>query len=288
MSRRGAVVAFLAVLVAAGGGLAAWLQDSSGGTSAPVTTAVSTVPAPPVTLRVIFPEGFTRREMAARVAAVRSIAIAKRHVTPLLTSTGYRAVTARVLPPIGFRKDAKGNIEGFLFPATYEFTAQTTAKQLVAKQLAAFKARFATVNLRYARSKNLTAYDVLIIASMIEREAVVPAERSLIAAVIYNRLHRRMPLGIDATIRYGLNIPGTKSLTKAALASSSRYNTRRFPGLPPTPIANPGLASIRAAAHPARVGFLYFVRKPDKKHHFFTADENEFLRKVCEYGFGCK
>jgi UPF0755 protein len=288
MSRRGAVVALLAVIVAAGGGLAAWLQDSAGGTSAPATTATSTIAAPPVTLRIIFPEGFTRRQMVARVGAVRSIAIRKRHVTPVLTSAGYRAVTTRALPPIGFRKDANGNIEGFLFPATYEFTWQTTAKHLVAEQLAAFKERFATVNLRYARSKNLTPYDVLIIASMIEKEAVVPAERSLIAAVIYNRLHRRVPLGIDATIRYGLNIPGTKSLTKAALASSSPYNTRRFPGLPPTPIANPGIASIRAAAHPARVAYLYFVRKPDKKHHFFTADENEFLRKVCEYGFGCK
>jgi UPF0755 protein len=115
----------------------------------------------------------------------------------------------------------------------------------------------------------------------------VPSERPLIAAVIYNRLHARMPLGIDATIRYGLDIPGTESLTKAALRSSSPYNTRRFPGLPPTPISNPGIASIRAAAHPARVGYLYFVRKPDKKHHFFTADEDTFLRKVCEYGFGC-
>jgi UPF0755 protein len=288
MSRRGSIVVLAAVLAAAGGGLAAWLQDSSGGTTAPVTTATTTTPVAPVTLRIIFPEGFTRREMVARVGAVRAIAIRKRGVTPKLTSSAYRALTSRVFPPIGFRKDAKGHIEGFLFPATYEFTPKTTATQLVAEQLAAFKERFATVGLRYARSKNLTAYDVLIIASMIEKEAVVPAERRLIAAVIYNRLHARMPLGIDATIRYGLNIPGTKSLTKAALASSSPYNTRRFPGLPPTPIANPGIASIRAAAHPARVRYLYFVRKPDKKHHFFTANENEFLRKVCEYGFGCK
>ncbi|TML68340.1 MAG: endolytic transglycosylase MltG [Actinobacteria bacterium] len=288
MSRRGAIVAVGAVVIAAGGGLAAWLQDSSGGTTTPATTATTTAPAPPVTLRIIFPEGFTRREMVARVVAVRAIAIRKRHVTPRLTASSYHAVTARVLPPIGFRKLARGRIEGFLFPATYDFTAQTTAKQLVAEQLAAFKQRFGTVNLRYARSKNLTSYDVLIIASMIEKEAVVPSERRLIAAVIYNRLHHRMPLGIDATIRYGLNIPGTKSLTKAALASSSPYNTRRFPGLPPTPIANPGLASIRAAAHPTHVDYLYFVRKPDKKHHFFTADENEFLRKVCQYGFGCK
>src|SRR5207237_1501796 len=104
-------------------------------------------------------------------------------------------------------------------------------------------------------------------------------------AVIYNRLHAKMPLGIDATIRYGLDIPGTESLTKAALASSSPYNTRRFRGLPPTPIANPGLASIRAAAHPAHVDYLYFVRKPDKKHHFFTASVTAFDRYKAAHGY---
>jgi peptidoglycan lytic transglycosylase G len=285
--RRGSIVAGVVVLAAAGAGLAAWLQDSSGGTSDPVTTALPTVPAP-VTLRIIFPEGFTRQEMIDRVGAVRDIAVEKRHVTPVLTAAGYRTVTARALPPVGFRKNAKGRIEGFLFPATYTFTPQTTSRHLVAEQIATFKERFARVDMRYARSKNLTPYDVLIIASMIEKEAVVPAERRLIAAVIYNRLHRRMPLGIDATIRYGLDIPGTESLTKAALRSSNPYNTRRFPGLPPTPISNPGLASLQAAAHPAHVGYLYFVRKPDKRHHFFTASESEFLRKVCEYGFGCR
>jgi len=219
---------------------------------------------------------------------VHDIAVAKRHVTPKLTAAGYAAVTARALPPIGFRKDAKGHIEGFLFPATYTFTPQTTPRRFVAEQLATFKERFARVNLRYARSKNLTPYDVLIIASMIEKEAVVPAERRLIAAVVYNRLHRRMPLQIDATTRYGLNIPGTKPLTKAALESDNPYNTRKVPGLPPTPISNPGLASIQAAAHPARVDYLYFVRKPDKRHHYFTASETEFLHKACEYGFGCR
>jgi UPF0755 protein len=276
-------------MVAAGGGLAAWLQDSRGSTaSSTTTTAQATTRPKPVTLRIIFPEGFTRAEMVARVGAVREIAKRKRHVTPRLTASGYRAVTARALPPTGFRKLAKGHIEGFLFPATYTFTPQTTARQLAAQQLRTFKERFASVNLRYARSKNLTPYDVLIIASMIEKEAVVPAERKLIAAVIYNRLHRRMPLGIDATIRYGLDIPGTQSLTKSALASSSPYNTRRFPGLPPTPIANPGLASIEAAAHPGRVSYLYFVRKPDKRHHYFTASETDFLHKVCQYGYGCR
>ena len=105
--------------------------------------------------------------------------------------------------------------------------------------------------------------------------------------MIYNRLRNRMPLGIDATIRYGLGIPGTESLTKAALRSDSPYNSRRFPGLPPTPIANPGLASLRAAAHPAKVDYLYYVRIPGTKRHFFTASESAFLRKVCEFGYAC-
>ena len=122
---------------------------------------------------------------------------------------------------------------------------------------------------------------------MVERETVVPPERRLVAAVIYNRLEQGMPLGIDATLRYGLGIQGTRPLTKAQLASNTPYNTRRFQGLPPTPIGNPGLASIRAAARPAGVDYLYYVRKPDRIHHFFTADEEEFCRKAREYGYSC-
>jgi UPF0755 protein len=105
--------------------------------------------------------------------------------------------------------------------------------------------------------------------------------------VIYNRLRLGMPLGIDATLRYGRNVPGTEPLKQSDIESNDPYNTRRRLGLPPTPISNPGLASIRAAARPARVGYLFFVRKPDGVHHFFTASEAEFLRKKCAFGFGC-
>ena len=226
--------------------------------------------------------------MADRVAAVRGIAIRKRGVTPRLTREGYLRAVDRAVAPPRFRKDVtRDSLEGFLFPASYEFTQKTTAPELVADQLAAFRDRFSTVDLAYARSKNLTPYDVLIIASMIEKETAIPRERRLVSAVIYNRLRHRMPLGIDATIRYGLDIPGTKSLTKEALRSPSPFNTRIHAGLPPTPIANPGLASIRAAANPARVDYLYYVRKPKSLSHYFTADEHEFLRKVCEYGYAC-
>ena len=128
---------------------------------------------------------------------------------------------------------------------------------------------------------------MLTIASIVERETRAPAERKLVAAVVYNRLERGMPLAIDATIRYGLGIEGTRPIKSSHLRSSSPYNTHRFKGLPPTPIANPGLASMRAAAKPAAVDYLYYVRKPDGVHHFFTADEQEFCEKAREYGYGC-
>ena len=278
----------LAVVALVGVGAFAAAAWVGGDDQAPTPTV--TAPPPLARLTIIFPEGFTIREMADRVAAVRRIAIAKRGVTPRLTRDGYLRAVSRTLAPSRFRGDVqRDSLEGFLFPASYEFTQKTTAPELVADQLRAFRQRFRGVDLAYARSKNLTPYDILIIASMIEKETAVPSERRLVAAVIYNRLRNRMPLGIDATIRYGLDIPGTQSLTKQALRSDSPYNTRLRPGLPPTPIANPGLASLRAAANPARnVDYLYYVRKPKSLSHYFTANESDFLRKVCEYGYACK
>jgi UPF0755 protein len=152
-------------------------------------------------------------------------------------------------------------------------------------QLETFAEKWAQVNLRYARSKNLTPYDVLIIASMVEKEARARTERSLVAAVIYNRLHARMRLEIDATIRYGLDVPGTESLHESQLHDPTPYNTRLHAGLPPTPIANPGLASIQAAAHPAKVDYLFYVRKPDKVHHFFTASLTAFQNYANAHGY---
>jgi UPF0755 protein len=269
-------------------GLALWLGVSALGDSGgeeDVPPATTAAPAAPV-LRIIFPEGFTRDQMAARVGEVRNIAKERRKITPKLTAKGYRAATEKATIPAQFRKDARG-IEGFLFPATYEFTAKTTAKQLVADQLEFFEQNFAQVDMAFARKKNLTPYDVLIIASMVEKETIAPDERPKVAAVIYNRLKAGMALGIDATIRYGLDVPGTEPLRVSQLESDNPYNTRNRTGLPPTPIANPGLASMQAAAHPADVDFLFFVRKPDKIHHFFTASEAEFFAKACEYGFGC-
>jgi UPF0755 protein len=246
----------------------------------------TTTVAPPPSFRIVFPEGFTRAQMAQRVEDVAKIAERKSGKPVKLSKRAYLAATRALTVPC-FSPKRWTHAEGFLFPATYEFLATTTSKQLVDDQLQAFCDHWRNLNLRYARAKNLTSYDVLSIASMIERETPAPSDRKLVSAVVYNRLHNGMPLGIDATLRYGLDIPATQSILRSQLENPTPYNTRLHKGLPPTPIANPGVASIKAAAHPADVDYLYFVRKPDKVHSFFTASASEFAQYECEHGYGC-
>jgi UPF0755 protein len=175
------------------------------------------------------------------------------------------------------------SLEGFLFPATYELKRGASAEDLVAKQLAAFEDQFAGVDLRQAKDKNLTPYDILVIASMVEREASVAEDRPLIASVIYNRLRLGMPLGIDATIRFATG-NWTEPLKQSELALDSPYNTRNVAGLPPGPIGNPGLDSIEAAAHPAKSDYLFFVVKPcGEGEHVFSETDAEFQEDVARY-----
>src|SRR5262249_8251925 len=153
----GAAVLPVALLLAACGG------GSGGGDSQPATTA-----AAPKVLHIVFPEGFTREEMANRVGAVREIAGEHRPGTPTMTVDGYLAATRSSALPGKFAGDGKRrSLEGFLFPAKYAFYSNETARRFVDRQLAAFRRNFGHVDLGYARSKNLTKYDVLIIASMI-------------------------------------------------------------------------------------------------------------------------
>jgi UPF0755 protein len=271
---RGALVGICAVLVAA-------MAAGCGGTgsAADATTTIRQLRQ----FRILFPEGFTRAQMAARVTAVAKIAEKESHRKVKVSGSGYTAATAkpRTIPGFGGKKLP---VEGFLFPDTYDFDRKSTSAQLVQNQLGEFTSKWSRLNLSYARSKNLTPYDVLTIASMVEGEAQVPSERPLVAAVIYNRLHAHMALGIDATLRYGLHIPPTESLSPY-LESTNPYNTRKFPGLPPTPINNPGMASLEAAADPAHVDYLYFVRKPDHKHHYFTSNYQDFVNHQIQYGY---
>jgi UPF0755 protein len=285
-ARRAAALAVLA----GGLGLAVWLVAAAvGGGGDDAKETKPAVPAAPPVLKIVFPEGFTRADMAKRIKAVNRIAREKRKINPKLSTQAYLVATKSSKLPARFAGDkTRRSLEGFLFPSTYQFAPQTTSRQLVNQQLKAFQDNWEQVDLAYAKSKRLTPYDVLIIASMVEKEVIAPEERGLVAAVIYNRLKAGMRLGIDATVRYGLNVPGTEPLRVSQLESDNPYNTHRHIGLTPTPIANPGLASMQAAAHPADVDYLFFVRKPDKVHHFFTASEDEFYAKACEYGYGCR
>jgi UPF0755 protein len=231
----------------------------------PPTTA-----AEPPPISVTFPEGL-RREDIADILRRRT----KLSPDAYLAATGPSALGERLA---GTSKPT--SLEGFLFPATYLIGTRTTVGDLVRAQLRAYRAAIAGVNYRYARSRNLTRYDVLIIASMVEREVQVPSERALVAGVIYNRLHDGMRLDIDATTRYAIG-SWTKPLTESDLQVDSPYNTRRYAGLPPGPISNPGLASIKAAAHPRSTPYLYFVARADGSgRHYFATTIDEFDRLV--------
>ena len=227
------------------------------------------------TVDVTIPEGRSRREiapLAAKAGLRGSYLEASKRFAGALNPFRYDA-------PSGTR-----SLEGFLFPATYELDVGAPARDLVERQLAAFRDNFAGVNLSRARRRNLTAYDVLIIASMVEREAQLAKERPIIAAVIYNRLKDGTPLGIDATTRYALNKPSGALKQSELDDTSSPYNTRKRAGLPPTPIGNPGLSSIRAAANPANVKFRYFVVKPGTcGEHVFAETIQEHDRNVARY-----
>ncbi len=230
---------------------------------------------PPVVIRTItvtIPEGYTRAQTAeiAKQEGLRG---------------GYEqaSVRSQYLNPAKYGgKDAK-DLEGFLFPDTFELEKHASATNLVQLQLEDFKRRIAGVDMSYARSKNLTTYDVVTIASMVEDEAALESQRKLVAAVIYNRLHEGMPLGIDATTRFATG-NYTEPLTESELAIDSPYNTRTNAGLPPGPINSPGLASIEAAAHPAKVDYLFYVAEPGACNKLaFSSTEAEFNADVERY-----
>jgi uncharacterized YceG family protein len=212
---------------------------------------LTTPPKPAKVTEVTVIPGRTRRQIATLLhqQGVRGSYLAATRHTKLLNLRAYGAPRSL------------DTLEGFLFPSTYQLREPISIPSLVADQLTTFRQQFTTVSMGYARSKNLTPYDVLIIASMVEAESGTAHDRPLIASVIYNRLRIGMPLGIDATIRYAVD-NYTSPLTESQLSSPSPYNTRTHDGLTPTPIDNPSLASIEAAAHPARTSYLYFVAKP--------------------------
>ena len=160
-------------------------------------------------------------------------------------------------------------LEGYLFPDTYYFPPGTPARAAVATMVKRFEQRWRPEWTARADTMQLSRHDLLTLASIVEREAKLPQERPVIAAVYWNRLRRGMLLQADPTVQYALPEYQTRLLNKH-LNVQSRYNTYRYKGLPPGPIGAPGAASLQATLYPANVPYLYFVAHPDGHHEFRT------------------
>lgn len=228
--------------------------------------------------RVTIPEGLRKEQIAALVSAQASFSseefLAAVHVRP----AGFSF--AGELPD-------PASVEGFLFPDTYDIAAKTTAAEMVESMLANFEKRVDPATRDGFASHGLSLYRAVTLASIVEREAVVADERPMIASVFLNRLAQGMKLESDPTVQYALGRQVDGNWWKAPLSAedltlASAFNTYANPGLPPGPIANPGLASLDAVAFPADTPYLYFRALCDGSHrHAFAATYEQHLNNAC-------
>ncbi|HET6870059.1 MAG TPA: endolytic transglycosylase MltG [Solirubrobacteraceae bacterium] len=253
--------------------LAGTYHLQKGMTYGAVLKILTTPPRAAKTTNITITEGRTRAQIndLLRSQGVKGSYFAATRHSPLINFAAYGA--PRHTP----------DLEGFLFPDTYQLVEPIGIPKLVHDQLTTFRQQFGRVNLGYARSKHLSPYDVLIIASLVQGEAATAHDEPLVASVIYNRLRLGMKLQIDATVRYATG-NYTKPISNSQLHDNSRWNTYAHTGLPPTPIDNPGLAALQAAAHPARTNYLFFVAKVcgngssvfESNYKQFQADEAKY------------
>jgi peptidoglycan lytic transglycosylase G len=220
---------------------------------------------------VTFPEGSTLEDFAATLASRTKIGAGK-----FLAAARSGKVRSKYQPK-GVR-----SLEGLLFPSTYDLGKGADALSVLRLLVGTFDSRLSALRSGALGRLGVTPYQATIVASMVEAEARVPAERGKVARVIFNRLEDGTPLGIDATIRYVLG-DDSGELTEQDLAVDSPYNTRLHAGLPPTPIGSPGLASLRAAVDPPAGAWLYYVLKDCRGHHTFSSDYNQFLADKAHY-----
>lgn len=204
---------------------------------------------------VRFPEGGTVEELA-RLLEAEGLAKAE-EVRGL---AGYPSF----LRSLGIEAES---LEGYLFPDTYRFIKGMTTEEMLARMVLRLREQLTPDILARAEARGLTLHQLLTLASIIEKEAVVPQEQPLISAVFWNRLRRAMPLQADPTVQYAVG-KDRRALSRADLQVLSPFNTYRFPGLPPAPIASPGKAAILAAIEPAKAPYLYFVSTGGDRHHF--------------------
>ena len=202
-----------------------------------------------------FPEGGTVEELA-RLLEAEGLAKAE-EVKGL---AGYPSF----LRSLGIEAES---LEGYLFPDTYHFIKRMTTEEMLARMVLRLREQLTPDILARAEARGLTLHQLLTLAAIIEKEAVVPQEQPLISAVFWNRLRRAMPLQADPTVQYAVG-KDRRALSRADLQVNSPFNTYRFPGLPPAPIASPGKAAILAAIEPANAPYLYFVSTGGDRHYF--------------------
>jgi UPF0755 protein len=217
------------------------------------------------------PEGYTVDQVADTLAQLGMVD--RRRFLNLVQSGSARFDQGLKIP--------RRSLEGYLFPDSYKFKKGVSERTIVAGMLHNFHSKVAEDLGEDVRSSSLPLDKIVTLASLIEREARVPEDRPLIAAVIYNRMKRHMLLQIDASVLYALGHHKERVLL-ADLKVNSPYNTYKYPGLPPGPICSPGLASIRAALRPARADYLYYVARADGSHIFSTtlAEHNAAVRRA--------
>ncbi|MBU6147339.1 MAG: endolytic transglycosylase MltG [Actinomycetales bacterium] len=222
-------------------------------------------PATRIVDRVVIPEGSTASDVVSRVADATG-----------LSTESLQAVLDNP-QALGLPAYAGQNVEGFLFPATYELDPAATADAVLGRMVRRFETAAADVDLvARAKARGITPYEAVIIASLVEREGR-PEDFGKVAQVVYNRLAAGMPLQFDSTVNYGLGI-NELNLTRDQLDTDTPYNSYRNRGLPPTPISNPGAAALRAALFPEDGDWLYFVTvDPDTGETRFSVDYDDFL-----------
>jgi UPF0755 protein len=206
---------------------------------------------------IVLPEGHTVAELARTLEAER-----------LVTADDVLRVARDRAFLVGQGIEAE-SVEGYLFPDTYQVVRGMTSEEILGRMVTRMREQLAPAILEQIRARELSVHEALTLASIIEREAVDPSEMPVISAVFWNRMRRDMPLQADPTVQYAVGRVRER-LTREDLQADSPYNTYRRLGLPPGPIASPGLAAIRAALNPAPVSYLYFVAADDRRHHFST------------------
>jgi UPF0755 protein len=218
--------------------------------------------------RITIPEGWTRWDIAREMVQMPELHL------------GSEAEALALMDNVSLIRDLDPkatNLEGYLFPDTYEFSPETTGEELIEMMVKRFRSVWKPDWTERARSLNLSPREIVTTASIIETEAKLDNERPLVASVIYNRLQKNIPLAVDSSVIYASKLEGKWRYDGKVYLSDiqrrSPYNTRIYPGLPPGPVASPGESSLKAALNPTSSDYLYYVRNPDRAdgaHNFYN------------------